>query len=186
MGHGNTGHALEKLSRQVRAGAIAWRSHVQFPGISLRIGNQFIHIFDRQRIVDDDGDGRLGDHRDRLDVLDRVVGKFVVDRWRDCLTACRAQQQHLPGRRRLREFGSCDGTAAARLVFDDHRRLDLCLQRRRNESCDDVIGPARREPDHHPDRRWRQVLGECQAPCGAEQDGRNSFAKSHGVHAEIL
>ncbi len=168
---GDASHALEQFGRQVRNRAIARRRHIELARIGLGVGEQLLHVLDRQVIVHDQRVGGLGHQRHRLHALDGIVRQLAVDGRCDGLAADGAQQQHRAIRLGTRHLGGGDGAAAARLVLHHDGDLGVQLKLRGDRAGDDIVATAGREADQHPHRARWQVLGHALGCGQREGDG---------------
>ena len=117
----DAGCRLEHLAGQVTRRADACRAVVELARHLLCERHQFGEIADRLRRMDDDGDRRHRDHRDRREVAQRIVGQLLVKRRIDRMRADRRHEQRLAVRRGLGDGIGPKRTAGSSAVVDDDR-----------------------------------------------------------------
>ena len=116
---------------------------------------------------------KVGDHRHRLEALERVVAGLVDDR-PDRHRAARADQNRVAVGRFLRRVVGRKPPARARLVLDDHGPAGASrCSFVRDEAREDVVAAAGREADDHADHLVRIVAAPCAcagAPAARERE----------------
>ena len=141
----------QQLGRQMDARADAGRTEAQLAGIGPHLGDQLLEVSRRQRRLDQQDIGLLGDQGHRSEIAKRVVGQFLVERWIDG-QADAAQQHRIAVGRRLRDDVRAQHTPCTGAVV----RHDGGAQYRREafrENPRDDIGPtSAREWHDHADR----------------------------------
>ncbi len=82
--------------------------------------HELLHRAHRQRRMDNHQERGRRDKADRLEILDRVVGRVLLHVWPDRELGGVAEQQHVSVRRRFRYNFSRDRPARSGTVLDYH------------------------------------------------------------------
>src|SRR5262249_48685170 len=120
VNHVDARHQLEQLAGDMLDGAVASRSHVEFPRVGLGIGNQFGNRSDRDRRMYFQHAGVDGHARDRGNVAQKIETELVVKGGIDRVRGTYGEERVTVGRGAHNRFG-CDVGPAARRVLDDER-----------------------------------------------------------------
>jgi hypothetical protein len=140
-------HQLEHLAGKMHRRAVAARSVGELSRILLRkiyqLGSRLLwkSIFGNQE------KRRGADHRDRREILRRVVGRPVREVHGDRERARGGEHDGVAVGRRLQRGVDADGAAGARPVVDDHRLPEALAKARREDARDGVGAAARRKGD---------------------------------------
>ena len=167
---------LEHLGLELGRGSDRRRRGVELVGIGLGEGDELLHR----------GGAEIRHHREHVrrhreladgdEILERIVGRRVVEAGIDRVGAGRQQDRIAVGVR-ARDVAHADIAAAAALVLHDDRGAHRLLHRGRHEARDDVGWSARGVGDHDPDRTIG-IGGECRADA---QNGRRGEARERGL-----
>ena len=112
--HVDAGHGLEQLEAQVLRRAGPGRAVGELPGLRLGELDEVGDAVHRQRRIDHQHEGRVGDERDRREILRRIVGQVLV-------------QRHVDGERRA--GAEQERVAVGRRLGDRRRRRSRCRRR---------------------------------------------------------
>ena len=150
----DAGRHLQVLEGQVAGAAVAGRAVVQLARPGARERDELLQVLRRHVGMDDVQARHLGEQRDRLEVLDRVVGELVEDERVDRERADVAEDQRvLVGRRG--DLGHRDVAGAARLVVDVDALAEQLAELDRGRAGDDLRAAAGRERHDEADRLGR-------------------------------
>ena len=185
MRHRDPGLAVEQLGDQMIGGADAGGAVVQCARLALGERDELLHGFDAERRIDHHDVGIGRGHGDRREILQRIVGKILVDgridRDRPGLTE---QQRVAVGVGFVHQLGADDRAGAAAVL--DHDGLSDGLADAFGNDARDRVGAAAGGVGHdQPDRMRRIIVGTCSA-CG-ERDGQRKRQRKapricpHGV-----
>ncbi len=171
---------LEQFARQMRRRADAGSGETVFVRVGL---DQFDQLFDalrRHRRIDRDDVGRIGDHGDRREILDRVVGDLGVQAHIDHEAGAHHGERVAVGRR-LRHFGVGDIAAGAGFVIDVELLAKGGRQFLPDDTGDHIGGSAGGEADQQPHRMIGILAGGAGA-AGNEQGPAESQQAHYGFH----
>ena len=129
------------------------------PGFALTYATNSLQRPHRQRRRHDQDVRRAADHRDRREVLDRVVGKLAHRRI-GAVRADVADHQRVAVGRGARGGERCDDAAAAALVLDDDRLAEHLAQPLGDGARDEIDAAARLHRRDDLDRLAR-ISGLC-------------------------
>ena len=122
MRHLDPSLAVKQLGEQVIGGADAGRAVVQFAGFGFGECDEFLQRFNAKLRVDHHDVGIGGGHRDGREILQRIVGQFLVDPGIDRDRPGLAEQQRVAvGIGFSDEIGTDDRAGAAAVL--DHNGL---------------------------------------------------------------
>ena len=177
---------LEQLAVEMMRRADAARPVAELARIRLRIRDQLGHAVDRQRRIHQQDERQVRDHRDRREVLHRVVAELLVERRIDAHRRARRHQQRVAIGRRLDDRVDADLLARAGTVLDHEGLAELLFEHLRAHPRQDVGGARRRE--RHDDRgaSRRIVVGRGRMTARQERDGnRTGTSSQRGVIAHL-
>ncbi len=145
------------LRRELRGGEMreageAGRAVIELAGLALGEFDQLLDALRRQARIDHQHIGRGAEHRDRLEILDRVVGQLGAERGRDRMGAAGDQPDRVAVGGCLGDDIDADSAAGAGPVLDHHLLAELLAERLRHEACDHVGSGAGREGHDDTDR----------------------------------
>src|SRR6478736_5832861 len=142
-------------------GAHAARTKAQLARVFLRVFDELGDALYRQIIVDHKEEGYMRKHRDRLEILHRVVADFFVESWIDCQCRASIDQQRVAIRCGPRDGIDADLLASPRAILDDERFAEASLKRGRRHTTENVGGSRGRERNDDGDGACRIILGGC-------------------------
>ncbi len=150
------GRGPELLEREMVEEPDAAGAVVHLRGILARVIDEALQIARRHRGLDHQQVGRAADHRDRREVLDRVVRQLAHGRI-GAVRADVADHQRVAVGRRARRGHRGDGAAGAAGVLDDERLVERARKLVGHGAADEVE-PAARLCRHHDLHRLRRIL----------------------------
>ena len=162
--HLRAGHDLEHFAAEVRQRAGAAGAVVEAVRRGLRVGDQVLQRFHRQRRVDHDQLRRRADQRNRLEVAQRHVSGFVEQRVDHDRRDAADHQRIAVGQRFGRDLGA-EAAAGTGTVVDHHALVPRLDQLLADDAGDDVGGAARRVRRDHADRLGGISLARDGAGC---------------------
>ena len=133
---------------------------VQRAGFRLCERDEFLRGLRRNARVHDQHQRREADHRDRREILQRVV-RVVLHERRRHYEYRRGEPERVTVLGRRGDGAHADGVAATALVLDDHGLLHALRQLLPDEAGKDVGAAARSVGDDDPDRLGGIVLRQC-------------------------
>ena len=104
----------------MREAAVPGRGDIERTRFRLGERNEIRDVLHGQRWTDDQYHRRRGDHRNRGEILQRVVVEFAVDRRVDRDFRRAREHQRVPVRRRAHHRFGADRTSSAGAVVDDY------------------------------------------------------------------
>ena len=122
--------------------------------------------------MDDQYLRRLGDQSDRLQVAQRVVGQFRIQRRVDGERSNVAYYKVVTVGRRFDDEFDADGAAGAGAIVGHHLLAEHFAEFGRHQPANHVVGAARRERNDQADRFRRVILragaGTAQNQCAGQ------------------
>ena len=118
VGEVDAGHLLQQLAEDVRRAAVAAGGIVDLARMGFGVGDELRHGFDRQRWIDHDEIGRVGDAADRRDVAHEIEFEVREERLVEHVRQHDHLQRVAVRRRGQRRLGG-DVAGGARAVLDD-------------------------------------------------------------------
>jgi hypothetical protein len=154
----DVGRHLQVLEGEVAGAAVARRAVVELARLRLRERDELLEVLRRQIGVDDIQARHLGKQRDRLEVLDRVVGQLFEDERVDRERADVAEHDRVlvVG---TRDLGHRDVAGAARLVVDEDALAEQLAELGGGRAGDDLRAAAGSERHDEADRLRRPGIG---------------------------
>jgi hypothetical protein len=131
----------QALGGEVLAGCVAARRKGELSGLRLRVGDQFLHVLDRQLDVDRQHARGLAEEHDADEVLARIVVERRAGRRND--QVLQRHHAHRVAIGRLGDRVHRDDARASGLVLDDERLPQRILEHRLQ-----IARESR--PPHHP------------------------------------
>ncbi len=153
----DAGARLEQLAGQMVGRAVARRGVARLAFLGLQLGDQ---LGQRARLLGRDQQHHRHEagQRHQLEILQRIVGKLVVERDVDAVRRGGAEQQRVTVGLRLGDLLGADRAAGAALVLDHDLLAELFRQRHRQDAREDVGRAARRERHDELHRLVRVLL----------------------------
>ena len=179
------GALLEELLDQDRARARG--AVVQRAGLLLRQCHQFGHRPHAQLRAHHQHIGKDADQRDAGEIR-RLVVDVLEEEVVQHQQPGRAHHERVAVRFFLRNVARRDPPRSAGAVLHDELHLHPVRQSLRQQAGDDVVRPARREPDHELDGPLRPFVGMAAASAKgeAEQEAQCGNAISHGRLRKVM
>ena len=184
MMSGCLGERLEELAGEVGHRSGAGRAVGELARIGLVVVDELLDRVHRDARVDDDGERRHRDHRDRLEILHRIVERLDhSDRIEDQRTGA-AEQDRVAVGRSMRDGHRADRAAGAALVLDidgaAERRLDVLGPQPRHR----IIDAARRKGNDELDGavgilRLRCTEPRCERAAGERREASQYVTTLH-------
>ena len=151
------------------AGAVA-----ELARIGLGVGDELGDGLHRHVVVDQQDERQMRHHRDRLEILHRVVGDLLVERRIDRHRRAGRHQQRVTVGRGFRHRIDADLLAGAGPVLHHERLAEPLLPRQRRHPRQDVGRAGRRERHDDGDVVGRVVLGRRARRAAGEQSHRDA------------
>ena len=144
-------HGVEQDAAHMRGGAGARRGELDLVLVRLHVGDELLHRVGRQVLRHDDDARRLDREAKRREVLDRVVGRRLVERLAPAVRAVVAEHELRAVRRAARHAQRADRAAGADRIFHDDGLAERvaacpapgCGRRRRSGRRRRTARPAR-------------------------------------------
>ena len=182
VGQLDAGVAGEQRGGEMREARKARRAVVQLAGLGLGERHQLGDAFRRDAGIEHQHIGRGADHRDRLEVVDRVVGQLGAERRRHAMRARGDQADRVAVRRGLGDDIDAEIAAGAGAVLDDELLAELGREFLRHQAADDVGGGAGRERHHDAHRLVRIARPRCANDGEAASSASRVNASGDRVH----
>ena len=187
MRHPDPGLAVEQLGEEMIGGADTRRAVVQFAGLAFGERYELLHGFDAKLRIDHHDVRIGGGHRDRREILQRIVRQLFIDGGVDRDRSGLAEQQRVAvGLGFVDEIGADDRTGTAAVL--DHDRLPDRLADPFGNDARDRVGAAAGGVGHDQPNRVRGIFvgvrGERRCQCGRRQrKGERNAPRmcSHGL-----
>ena len=148
------GRLLEQDPGDIGRAAYPDRAVVGFAVALFEPGDEALEVVGRQRLVGDDPDRRVGDQRDRREIVYHVVGE-IHRRGVEHVGLHVADADRVSVGRRLRNTADADAAAGAGDVLDDQRLAEAHLHPFGQDARERVGRPAGRIRHHERDRARR-------------------------------
>ncbi len=166
--------------------AIAGRAEIDRAGTLLRIGDQLLHIGDRELRVHHQHDRRDREQRDRREVARRIEGQPLgVERRVDDQRTRRGEQQRVAVRFRLCDRFRADIPARPGAVLDDELlagALGELLRQKPRHDVDRSPGRKRIDDTHHAIGIGFRLRRQRRREHGRNDDG----GETEGIHSQVL
>ncbi|XQU69884.1 hypothetical protein OJJOAM_002615 [Cupriavidus sp. H18C1] len=187
MDHEGLGRDLELLAEHVAEAAGARRRVRILARVGLQRGQEFLVVLGREVRVDRDHVGDVGQVRDGLEVLDRVVRQLRIAGGVDRHRRHRRDADRVAVRRRLGDRVGADRAAATGAVLDHHRLAQDLAHLIGRAAADDVRGAARGKRNDQLDRLGRIVaLCLCQRGAGGQTQGQGNVLGLHEIVSPVV
>ena len=165
----DAGHVREHLGREMRDAAEPYRRIIQNAGLRFRQREQLTHVLHRQLRRHRQRIGHDADHRDRREILDRIVDQLGVDDGVGDVRGGRRHAERVAVGRGLGDRIGADGAAGAGAVLDHDGLPEPFAELGGDQPSDHVDRRPRRQRDNHADL----PAGPCILGAGVGDDGKH-------------
>ena len=190
MRHLEAGRALQQLADDMAHQAVAGAAEGQLARIGLAVGDELGKGPGRHRGVARDHALDVADQRDRLEIVERIIGEALVEQLVARQRPGRGQEQRIAVGRRADDAAGGNVAARADLVLDDETLAEILPELFRDEPRQHVGRGAGGEGHDDGDRPARPALGEGAAgkPGRGEKRGerRGGGAAREGRHGLVF